>query len=204
MRRGIAVRLGVLAGICSIVESVAGGGFQSTRPSFDVASIKRGDPYALQRFAVSGRRFIDENAPLMDLIQWAYHAANWQVSGGPDWLQSERYDIEAIKPQTASANVNLFQDEELRMMVQVLLEERCKLRLHHQTKTGSVYELAVAKSGPRLTAAAAESDDQNEYRGVGDGMRTSHGATLLGKHASMANLARISHKEGGGKPNPVA
>lgn len=161
---------------------------QASRPSFEVASIKPGDPHGPIKFSISGRRFIWENTALKDVILWAYHVAAWQLSGGPGWLESERYDIQGIKPEGFGENINPSQDEQLMSMVRGLLEERCKLRINHQTKVGSVFELTIAKIGPELNPAA-ETDDPNAYRGVGDAGRTSHGVILVGKHASMADMA---------------
>ena len=175
------VSLGILLG-------AALGRSQSTRPSFEVASIKPGNPHGLIRFSISGRRFTWENTTLKDVIQWAYHVAAWQLSGGPGWLESERYDIQGIKPEGSGENVSPSQDEQLMSMVQVLLEERCRLRINHQTKRGSVFELTVSKTGPKLSPAV-ETDDPNAYRGVGDAGRTSRGVVLLGKHASVADIA---------------
>jgi uncharacterized protein (TIGR03435 family) len=69
-----------------------------------------------------------------------------QVSGGPAWVNSEQFNIEAEAAGTPSANVIGGP------MLQTLLEDRFKLKLHHETKEVSVYNLVVAKNGLKLQA----------------------------------------------------
>jgi len=66
------------------------------------------------------------------------------ISGGPGWINSDRYTIDA-KPEEP-------QSEEMMNgpMMQALLEERFKLKIHHETREVPVYALTVAKAGPKL------------------------------------------------------
>jgi uncharacterized protein (TIGR03435 family) len=75
---------------------------------------------------------------LLRLIQLAHGV---QVSGGPAWIDLDRYDIEA----RAEGNPS-----EKRMTGPMLLQDRFKLRLHTETKQLPVYDLTVAKGGPKL------------------------------------------------------
>ncbi len=85
------------------------------------------------------------------LVAWNI---NWlQISGGPSWIESEAYDIEA------KAQGNLSRDER-RLMLQSLLEDRFHLKLRRDTKEVPVYALRVSGSdhlGSGLTTAR-ESD----------------------------------------------
>jgi uncharacterized protein (TIGR03435 family) len=82
------------------------------------------------------------NVSLKSAIRWAYHVFDYQVSG-PDWLQSERYDIVAKAAGPVA-------EDQLRTMLQALLAERFKLELHRQTKELAAYVLVVAKNGPKF------------------------------------------------------
>ena len=66
------------------------------------------------------------------------------IEGGPSWLSSERYTINAVAGNTANARV--MQGP----MMQVLLEERFHVKVHRETREVPVYELVVAKNGPKL------------------------------------------------------
>jgi uncharacterized protein (TIGR03435 family) len=96
-----------------------------------------------------------ENASLMLLIQFAYavrDSPHWlplpasQVVGGPDWINSLRYDIET-RP---GGNTD---PKQTWLMWQTLLADRFKLRLHREARELPIYDLTVAKSGPKLPAA---------------------------------------------------
>jgi uncharacterized protein (TIGR03435 family) len=93
--------------------------------------------------------------PLRTLIRAAYSAFEGsnlasrliEVVGGPDWLDSDRYDL------AAKAEGGVPASETLGPMLRTLLEERCKLKVHKEPRDTAVYTLAVAKDGPKLQAA---------------------------------------------------
>jgi uncharacterized protein (TIGR03435 family) len=112
-------------------------------PQFDVASIRSSDI-----IGEGGRRESVDTAPgnltmrnvsLRSAIKWAYRVQDEQISG-PAELDSDRYDILAKAASPVA-------DDRLRAMLQALLAERFKLKLHRQTKELSVFALTVAKNG---------------------------------------------------------
>jgi uncharacterized protein (TIGR03435 family) len=89
------------------------------------------------------------------LIQWAYGSygngrfnelSSIPVEGGPAWVDSKRYEI-AAKPERPETRETMNGP-----MLQALLEDRFKLRIHHQTRGVAVYTLTVARGGTRLQA----------------------------------------------------
>ncbi len=131
-------------------------------PTFEVASVKLTGPDspssripamlpadAQERMRMSGGpgtkdpgRINYSGVTLKMLLKRAYDIGPEQISG-PDWLDSERYDIMAtVAPGTTA--------EQFRLMLQNLLAERFELRQHRETKTLAVYLLTVAKNGPKL------------------------------------------------------
>jgi uncharacterized protein (TIGR03435 family) len=80
-------------------------------------------------------------------VTFAYFVHDFQVSGGPGWINSDRYDIEA-KADAPPAFNQEYRTLQLRRM-QTLLQDRFKLALHRETKELPVYELTVAKGGPK-------------------------------------------------------
>ncbi len=113
------------------------------RPKFEVASIK---PSTEQRFKMvrplPGRLTAD--APVQLLIQNAYGVQPFQIAGGPDWVNSEHYQIEAKADGKASR-------DQILLMLQGLLEDRFQLKIHRETRQLPVYALAPARSGLKLT-----------------------------------------------------
>jgi bla regulator protein BlaR1 len=118
-------------------------------PRFEVASIKPTsqsgpDIQGLGNVrALPGGRLIAEKVLLRYFIQDAYDVRPFQLSGGPAWISSAHYDIAA----KAEGNPNSGQ---MRLLMQALLEDRFKLKVHHETRELPVYELTVAKNGAKL------------------------------------------------------
>lgn len=136
-----------------------------TSPSFDVATVKRSNPNDPRPTAIkfSQDSFSATNMTLKHLIAIAYHltyGADNQVSGGPPWIDSEKFDIHAKEDETVSTQLNTLsakqQGNEYRVMIQALLVERFKLRVHHETKELPTYMLVVAKNGPKLKPAVLD------------------------------------------------
>jgi uncharacterized protein (TIGR03435 family) len=122
-----------------------------SKMSFDVISVKPMSPDRADRFesyCAGGGRFVSRGTPLLWSIKWAYGVNDYQMSDGwPAWLNSfNTYEIEAETERQVTEN-------ECRVMVQSLFEQRFKLRVHRQSKTGSAYALVIGKNGPKLPAA---------------------------------------------------
>jgi uncharacterized protein (TIGR03435 family) len=117
------------------------------RPEFEVASIKpnTGAGRGRKLFIEPGGRLTVENLPLRFLIRFAYNVKDFQISGGPAWMNSDPWDISA-KAETERT------PEQLRPLVQSLLASRFKLALHRETKELPIYQLAAARGGLKLTS----------------------------------------------------
>jgi uncharacterized protein (TIGR03435 family) len=121
-------------------------------PKFAVASIKRDastEPLSMAApMGVGfrpGGRLVAHNAPVTMLIQRAYGLQSWQIVGGPDWISREGYDIEA-RPESTTDQKQMW------LMLQTLLADRFKLTTHRETRELPVYDLVLAKGGPKLPA----------------------------------------------------
>ena len=124
--------------------------------TFEVASIKKNDSGNQNHlFLGTPGRFNAQNVTLGMLIRTAYSFHDFQVVGGPGWLNSEDYDIEA------RADVNATEKEINGSMLQALLEERFKLVSHRETRELPVYLLTTANSGPKLKAASCQTREPN-------------------------------------------
>jgi uncharacterized protein (TIGR03435 family) len=121
-------------------------------------------------------RIFYSRTPLRRLIMDAYQVQAEQVSG-PEWLDSEKFDI------TANVRKGATKDQ-VDVMLQNLLKERFKLVLHKSAKEGLVYDLTVAKGGPKMKAAA--SSEPPEIR-----MARNHGLQRrICRACSIADLIR--------------
>jgi uncharacterized protein (TIGR03435 family) len=121
-------------------------------PAFEVASVtpcKPGTPeppgehMGMVQFTYPGGRFRASATTLKFLMEWAYNLQPSQHSGGPSWIESERYDIVAKAEGNAT-------DAQQKLMVQTLLAERFQLKLHREKKKLSVFVISVGKNAPKL------------------------------------------------------
>jgi len=131
-------------------------------PKFDVASVREntaGDGKVL--FGIQpGGRFTTIGVPLSNLITQAYGLQRSQLIGGPDWIETARFDItakaEADIPRTTLGGP----PGPLHLMLQDLLRERFKLAAHRETREQPIYTLTLArpdgKLGPGLRASTTD------------------------------------------------
>jgi uncharacterized protein (TIGR03435 family) len=114
---------------------------------FEVASLKPSqgqEPNGGIRPAPGGQRYQARNCPVKVMIQVAFRIKADQIVGGPGWLDTDRFDMEAKaeKPSTA---------DELHVMLMNLLVDRLQMKFHHEKKDMRMYALTVDKDGPKLT-----------------------------------------------------
>jgi uncharacterized protein (TIGR03435 family) len=143
-------------------------------PSFEVATIKPSKPDEPGKlFGVRGNHFKTINTTLTDLITFAYGVQQKQVVGQPEWLDKDKWDIEAQPDVPGAPN-----KEQVGTMVKKLLADRFQLKFHEDKKELSAYVLTVAKSGNKMTAG---STDPNQLPGLffrGLGVLTVQNATM--------------------------
>lgn len=128
-------------------------------PTFEAVSIRpsAADSKSSQTTYDPGR-IIARGVSLKQLVEWAYQVSPVQVSGGPGWMDSKFFDIEA---QAEGEHTK----DELLGMLQPVLAERFKLALHRETKEMSVYLLTTA--GPnRSKLQAAQGGPANIALGL--------------------------------------
>lgn len=127
-------------------------------PAFDVASIKPDRNGTHTRISFDYNSFLATGVTLKALIGLAYSVNDSQLSGGPDWANSVKYEIQAkIDDATAEALKKLpteQKQEQRRLMVQALLADRFKLKVSRLNKELSVYLLTPAKKGSALSQSA--------------------------------------------------
>jgi uncharacterized protein (TIGR03435 family) len=137
---------------------IANGGIAT---EFEVASVKVSSPQS-QRGMAGGPgtgdpdRYSFNRATLLDLISIAHHMEYFQVVSKIP-LDQERFDIVAKLPTGATR-------QQLRVMLRNLLVQRFSLKEHTESRDFPVYELEVAKSGPKLTESGSDSSAVQDRR----------------------------------------
>jgi len=151
--------VGILCVAVGIVDTVTAQ--VSPRLAFEAASIKPNDSTSFgRRIGVPGDRFVATNDTLWRLITVAYGAPgvlpqplnNYQLSGGPKWIDTDRFDVEAKATGDVVRGTEGTRRKQL--MLQSLLAQRFKLAVHHEKRKMPVYALVFARRdrtpGPKL------------------------------------------------------
>lgn len=157
---------------------------------FEVASLRISQD-RIRRWSVSepgAREFTLENTNLLYLMSRAFGYGS-VVSGEPKWFYTTSYTVRATAPEGRGLS-----DEELRLPIQHLLEERLHLRWHMQTNTVSGYALVVGKNGPKLTPNTGA-----KYRAIIMGGLDDDGL-LIADNSSLEELAAFVGPQTGRTP----
>jgi len=130
-----------------------------TAASFEVVSIHQDKPNTDGRvsmrigFTPNGT-FTAQGLLLKRLICAAYGVSDIEVVGGPEWLTSDRYTIEAKADSVTQVQLPKLSGPEMRLvgqqMVKGLLADRFKLKMHEETKEIQILAIVPAKNGPKL------------------------------------------------------
>jgi uncharacterized protein (TIGR03435 family) len=171
-------------------------------PAFEAASVKPSDGMkGIGLRALPNRLSSDCN--LRDLIAAAYSMERWQVTGGPAWLDSDLFAVEAKTGEDLSrdedrvAALDGFAPRKMMLMLQTLLSDRFNLKVHRETRQDNVYSLVVVKNSQKLQPPA---ETTRSWVGMSrggkievsaDGSPDFSAATMIvtGHNATMGQLA---------------
>ena len=156
------LRATILAILSGAITGVAVSAQPTSLPSFASASVK----VSQSRIGHEGRintgpeQLTARNVTLKRLIYEAWQAPYDRLAGGPEWVSTEEYDIDAKAPHPVSS-------PELRQMLQALLASRFKLTVRTEERESRVYTLRVGTGGPTLHGPVGE-DRPGVWRFHGD------------------------------------
>ena len=170
----------------------------ASTPKFEVASIKANKaPGRIGIEFLPGGRLVVNNLPFFVIVAMAYNLPfqSTRLSGGPDWIRAERFDIEAKAEKDAipAGMPGEARKHKMQLMLQALLADRFKLAVRRYSKEMQVYAIVVAKDGPKLEKAKVEEKDCPEAR-TSDGFGChefvgGQGRGLHGQAVDMTDLA---------------
>jgi uncharacterized protein (TIGR03435 family) len=140
--------------------------------------------------------FRDTGVVFATLVRDAYDVGEYQVVGMPAWARSEPYDVEAkVDADTAEQWKSLTWKErwiQERPLLQAMLADRCRLKVHLETKEMPVYDLVIAKGGLKMKEAAPDEPTSEQVSGG------RFKAQVLTAHAMAIDgvLAQVSGTDG--------
>jgi len=147
-------------------------------PQFEVASIKPNTsgkgPVRIQ--TSPGGRFTAINVTLKNLVQFAFKLQAFQVSGGPEWITDDRFDVVAKG------------DGDPQLMVRALLLERFKLAVRSESHEQPIFALVVARADRRLGTDLSPSTTACVDEAMNCGIHVGLGTLRMGR-ATMTQLA---------------
>jgi uncharacterized protein (TIGR03435 family) len=146
----------VVAAIAVAVMPVASQAPPAQKPSFEVATVKPNASGDIRTLILGqpGGRFTVTNATLKMVMAAAYRVRDFQISGGPNWVATDRWNIEGKAEEGSIPQLTGPPDQTvpnpLMLMVQSLIEDRFQLKMHRETKDMPVYELVIEKAGSKM------------------------------------------------------
>jgi uncharacterized protein (TIGR03435 family) len=147
MRTPLGVAAVVLILKCPLSQAQAPGQLAE----FEVASVKPNKTNERMYYGLHNASLTVRNMTVRALIQTAYGKRDFQITGGPAWITSECFDIDAKaeRPQRATHD-----------MEKMLLASRFHLQVHRETKETSVYSLVVARGGLKMKLSADQTEPE--------------------------------------------
>jgi uncharacterized protein (TIGR03435 family) len=167
--------------------------------AFDVVSVRRnvsGSREMTRQSAADTDDITMTNVPLALVVFYAYWTNDPNlVTGIPDWIYAERYDVTAKVAPENLAQYHALSSRQRAAMLQAVLADRFKLQAHHESKDHPVYALMVAKGGPKLKETQPGAAHPNTDKANPNAFQ--HGATIFttgpgqitGEAANMDALA---------------
>jgi len=159
------------------------------------------NPTAAAEFRPDG--FTATNVTLQALIQQAYGVQAYQISGAPDWLNRDRFDLEAklddsLADELSKGDANQLSAEQQPMLLE-LLADRFQLSVHRETRELPAYALVIGKNGSKLHEATPGDTYPNGLKdangnGHGEIMRWLRGQ-VIGQEISLEFLAHQLSRE---------
>jgi uncharacterized protein (TIGR03435 family) len=144
-----------------------------------------------------GTRYDVRTASMVDLIARAYGVDADKVQGGPSWLDTDRFDIAAKAPANTSPDT-------VKLMLQTLLADRFKLKIHMDEKALPAFALSVGKGKPKLKESDGSSASGCEGKPQNPAPGTIPYNVVACHNRTMEQFAQDLHNRAGGYlTNPV-
>jgi uncharacterized protein (TIGR03435 family) len=186
---------------CALANTTAWGqgSGMAAMPTYDAVSIKPNKAGDGRVMVNQGQdRYAGTNVTLKQLLRYAYNlTTDEQISGLPGWAESDHWDVEAkLDAETVAVQKKMSKDdsaEQRRQMMRAMLEDRFKLKVHHEQKELTVYNLVLAKGGSKLKESDPEAMPADAVKGpdgkaMGGMMRVEMGK-LTAQSVPISNLA---------------
>jgi uncharacterized protein (TIGR03435 family) len=152
-------------------------------PAFEVATIRPSDPARPEQIiTLNGAEVITTNVTVHDLINLAYWLHPKQLTGGPAWTESDKFDMAGKPDAPGQPNV-----DQMKVMIQKLLADRFRLKFHFEKRDLPAYAITIAKTGAKLIKS------QDDPKGIPSWgfRRTPAGMTMIFRNSPMSQFTAV-------------
>src|SRR5580693_6380802 len=152
-------------------------------PAFEVATIKPSDPaHPEQIITLRGAEVITTNVTVHALINLAYWLHPKQLTGGPAWTESDKFDMAGKPDAPGQPNV-----DQMKVMIQKLLTDRFQLKFHFEKRELPAYAIGIAKTGAKITRSQ---DDPKGLPGFYFG-RSASGMIMAFRNSPLSQFTAV-------------
>jgi uncharacterized protein (TIGR03435 family) len=152
-------------------------------PAFEVATVRPSDPaHPEQIITLRGTEVITTNVTVHALINLAYWLHPKQLTGGPAWTETDKFDMAGKPDAPGQPNV-----DQMKVMIQKLLTDRFQLKFHFEKRELPVYAVQLAKTGAKITPSQ---DDPEGIPGWGFG-RNPAGMIMTFHNSPMSQFTAV-------------
>jgi uncharacterized protein (TIGR03435 family) len=153
----------------------------AAKPEFTVATVKPSNPDAPRGgYGFRGQDVTTTNVTVNWIIKFAYNLHARQITGGPAWLDSIKYDVVG-RPDTPGQPSR----DQMKLMIQKLLADRFQLKFHTEKRELPVYAMVALKTGVKITVSAG---DPKAFPGIGFGQGPGV-LSLIGRNTGLDGVA---------------
>lgn len=156
------------------------------RPRFEVASIKPTKGIGASTGGAGVGSASEHNITVRFLLWFSYRVQPFQIVGGPGWIDTDKFDIEAHAEDRNAG------PDQVRLMLQSLLEDRFHLKLHQEKRPSPVYALVVAKGSPKMKLDPDQSSSDVNGPSPPDSPLPNRGAIRFGQGSLLANAVPLA------------
>ena len=202
-RRQFRGRLLLFAALCATVaggrasaqDSAPAAGVGGKAQAYDVVAIKP-NKSGSGRTSISTNNdsYSAANVSLKQMLSNAYDVKDYLISGLTGWANSDRFDVNAKIVDMDADALKKLTDEQRNAMLQQMLADRFHMKVHLQTEVLPIYEMIVAKGGPKITAVEPigpdpDADRNRDFKGMSRGNMRVSNTELTAHDVPLDNLA---------------
>jgi uncharacterized protein (TIGR03435 family) len=166
-------------------------------PAYDVVSIKPNKTGSGSvSISINDGNYDASNVSLKMLVLGAYQLKDNQLEGLPKWADSDRFDIKAKVVDPDPAVMKALTGDQNEMMLRPVLAERFGLTFHREKKTLPVYEMVIAKDGPKFKEMPAEEQTSGRLtNGVRAGGMSIHNSEMTAVGVPLSSLVAMLSRQ---------